>query len=78
MIKDLCPLHKFKLETIIFSSINMCIMTITDTNMKDGCFLVLYQQVFRIKPPMCITEDDVHFAVAVMRKVLREYEGSRN
>lgn len=25
-------------------------------------------QVFRIKPPMCITKSDVDFAVAVLRK----------
>lgn len=31
-----------------------------------------YENVFRIKPPMCITKDDADFTVAVMRKVLEE------
>ena len=30
-------------------------------------------QVLRIKPPMCLTESDVHFAIAVMRKVLNDF-----
>jgi len=31
----------------------------------------LHGNVFRIKPPMCITKRDVTFAIDVMRKVLR-------
>jgi len=32
----------------------------------------LYGHVLRIKPPMCITKDDVDFAIAVMRKALTD------
>jgi alanine-glyoxylate transaminase/(R)-3-amino-2-methylpropionate-pyruvate transaminase len=32
----------------------------------------LYGSVFRIKPPMCITEDDIDFAIAVLRKTLQQ------
>jgi alanine-glyoxylate transaminase/(R)-3-amino-2-methylpropionate-pyruvate transaminase len=32
----------------------------------------LYGNVFRVKPPMCITKDDVNFAVAVLDKALYE------
>ena len=31
------------------------------------------EQVFRIKPPMCITKEDVDFTVAVMRKAFATY-----
>lgn len=34
----------------------------------------LYGNVFRIKPPMCITKDDVDFAVDVFRRSLAGYE----
>ena len=43
---------------------------------KDNGVLVgkggLHGNVFRIKPPMCITAEDVHFTVAVLRQVLSE------
>lgn len=46
-------------------------------NMKDLGVLVgkggLYGTCFRIKPPMCITEADVDFAVSVFRKSLQEH-----
>ena len=35
-------------------------------------FLCSLLQVFRIKPPMCITEDDARYTVAVLRKALKE------
>lgn len=34
----------------------------------------LYGNVFRIKPPMCITKEDVDFAVDIFRKSLSGYE----
>ncbi|KAL5467522.1 hypothetical protein EMCRGX_G031766 [Ephydatia muelleri] len=44
--------------------------------LKDSGVLVgkggLHGNVFRIKPPMCITAEDVHFAVAVLRQALSE------
>ena len=33
-------------------------------------------QLLRVKPPMCITEQDVHFAVAALRQSLKDYESS--
>ncbi|KAK3608047.1 hypothetical protein CHS0354_031033 [Potamilus streckersoni] len=33
----------------------------------------LYGTAFRIKPPMCITKEDVNFAVAVLRKAFENY-----
>lgn len=33
----------------------------------------LYGSVFRIKPPMCITEDDAHFALEVIRNALKNH-----
>ena len=29
-------------------------------------------QVFRIKPPLCITEEDAHFALDVIRNALQK------
>ena len=47
-------------------------------NCKDNGVLVgkggLYGTVLRIKPPMCISEDDAHFGVAVLRKALKDHE----
>lgn len=37
----------------------------------------LYGNALRIKPPMCITKDDVDFAVSVMRKALQNYSDKR-
>jgi len=34
--------------------------------------MVTVKQIFRIQPPMCITKDDVDFAVAVLRQAIRE------
>ena len=33
-------------------------------------------QVLRIKPPMCLTERDVQFGIAVMRKALKDFSAS--
>lgn len=33
----------------------------------------LYGNVMRIKPPMCITKEDVDFGVAVIRAALSKY-----
>lgn len=45
---------------------------------KDNGVLIgkggLYGSVIRLKPPMCITEEDVHFGVAVMRKAFRDQQ----
>jgi len=32
----------------------------------------LYGNVFRIKPPMCITKEDVKFSIAVMRRAIQD------
>jgi len=32
----------------------------------------LYGNVFRIKPPMCITKDDAKFAVHVLREAIHK------
>lgn len=42
---------------------------------EDGVLLGkggFYGNVFRIKPPMCLTEDDAKFALAVIRKALND------
>lgn len=30
-------------------------------------------QVLRFMPPMCITEDDVNFTIAVLRRAMQNY-----
>lgn len=37
----------------------------------------LYGNCFRIKPPMCITKEDVDFSIAVMRTALDNFEAKR-
>jgi alanine-glyoxylate transaminase/(R)-3-amino-2-methylpropionate-pyruvate transaminase len=48
---------------------------------KDNGVLIgkggLYGTCLRVKPPMCITEDDVKFAVSVLRSSLEEFTGAR-
>ena len=34
---------------------------------------IFLPQALRIKPPMCITKEDVNFAIAVFRKSLERY-----
>lgn len=34
-------------------------------------------QVLRVKPPMCVTEEDAVFAVSVLKGVLEEYYQKR-
>ncbi|XP_064398530.1 alanine--glyoxylate aminotransferase 2, mitochondrial-like [Halichondria panicea] len=36
-----------------------------------------YGNIFRIKPPMCVTEDDVIFSTGVLRNALRNYTQSK-
>ncbi|XP_031572240.1 alanine--glyoxylate aminotransferase 2, mitochondrial-like [Actinia tenebrosa] len=38
----------------------------------------LHGNVFRIKPPMCITKDDVNFAISVMRIALQRHADRQN
>jgi len=48
---------------------------IWETCKNDGVLLGkggLYGNVFRIKPPMCITKDDVNFAIRVIRDAIHK------
>lgn len=36
----------------------------------------LYGNVFRIKPPMCITKEDADFTLEVMRTALKKHSGN--
>ncbi|CAI8008519.1 Alanine--glyoxylate aminotransferase 2, mitochondrial [Geodia barretti] len=49
---------------------------IWETCKEDGVLLGkggLYGSVFRIKPPMCITEADAQFGIDVMRSALKKH-----